>query len=461
MTDKLLKDYLGLKMPKVYQQNKGKEGVDPELLYGVELEIEGLNEDRQSHLVAGLQYHEDGSLRNNGGEFVTIPMNYSNLEEVLRHFFNVNKFTEANYSERTSVHVHANCLDMTLNQISLVVMLYQVLEKVLFNFIKDERDKNIFCVPLSESVLTSRSLSDPEELVRMAHPRRWRKYTALNLIPLSSLGTLEFRHMAGTNNVDRILTWANIIGCLFRFAKQNNYEDVLKTIRGLNTTSAYGTFMMNVFPGDYYNLLAVGYFREFLEEGVINMKCALSKPEKPKDAEDNWEVQHYPDHFERRAEEHWNAQNWAIINARSNALWRAGQNALNSFYNEGMWLISQAVPYDQRDPAYQVWVELWNERREEDRIARERRLRGVVGGQLPDLGVGQAAQNRAAMNAGLQINPAPPAINVPAGQRFVVRPFDVFADDGHVDAVRQRGGVDAARQDARPIPPAPRRNNPR
>jgi len=295
MSNEILQEYLGLRAPKPYSKTKTLLGVDPNLLYGVELEIEGLVNDRHSYCVAGVQDHEDGSLRNNGGEFVTLPMNYANLEIVLNEFFGKNQFTKDNYSERCSVHVHANCQDLTLNQIRLIVSVYQVLEKVLFNFIKDGRDENIFCVPISETIIGSQIMSSATELIQTAN-RKWRKYTALNLIPLYSLGTLEFRHMAGTNDVNRILQWCDIIGSLFKYARENQFDDVIKYIKGLNTSSAYGTFMQTIFPGYLYDILAIGNFREYLEEGVINMKCMLmNKPKNfkyvPEPRPDGWRIE--------------------------------------------------------------------------------------------------------------------------------------------------------------------------
>jgi hypothetical protein len=282
MSERIVAEYLGLKPPKVFNKVKHQAGSDPSLLYGVELEIEGLHNEGRSYCVAGMQDHEDGSLRNNGREFVTSPMNFANLEVTLNEFFAKNKFSSDNYSERCSVHVHANCQDMTLNQVRLVVSVYQVLEKVLFNFIKDGRDENIFCVPISETIIGSQIMSSAEELFATAN-RKWRKYTALNLLPIYSYGTIEFRHMAGTSDVNRILQWCDIIGSMFKYAKENKYDDVINHIKGLNTSSAYGTFMQSIFPGYLYDRLAVGNFREFLEEGVINMKYMLIAKPKTKE----------------------------------------------------------------------------------------------------------------------------------------------------------------------------------
>jgi hypothetical protein len=272
--------------PNVYVPEKkilAPSGVDPTLLYGVELEIEGLDEekeDRMRRCVPGVAYHDDGSLRNNGGEYVTAPMNFATLEYVLDQFFHKNKLTDANYSERCSVHVHVNCCDLTLDQIRLILCLYQITERVLFNFIKADRKNNIFCVPWSESVIGAKVLSSENSLFTVLRRNNWHKYSALNLLPIHSQGTIEFRHMEGTKDLNYILNWCNIIGSMFKYARENKYQDVIDSLLKLNTTSAYATFMQNIFQGELYDMLVTPDFREALEEGVLNMKFMLVEEKK-------------------------------------------------------------------------------------------------------------------------------------------------------------------------------------
>jgi hypothetical protein len=278
---KVLGEILGINPPKEYKvKPNGVVGIDPTLLYGVELEIENLERDegvRAKRAVAGMQYHKDGSLRNNGGEFVTSPMNFSALTDTLNRFFAAGGYNEVHYSERCSVHVHANCCDLTIEQVRQLLCLYQTLEKVLFNYVDGERDKNIFCVPLGESIIATKMLTSDDSLLAHGHSR-WRKYTALNVLPLWTQGTIEFRHMPGTHDLDKILQWCEIIGCLFKYAREHEFKDVVKTLMELNTSSAYATFMQGIFPRHIYDVLAVGPYREFLEEGVINMKVMLATP---------------------------------------------------------------------------------------------------------------------------------------------------------------------------------------
>jgi hypothetical protein len=118
-------------------------------------------------------------------------------------------------------------------------------------------------------------MASNEALINNAS-RKWRKYTALNLLPLYTQGTIEFRHMPGTCDLNFILQWCEIISSMFKYARNHEFKDVVAMLLDLNTSSAYATFMQNIFQGNLYDVLAVGPFREYLEEGVINMKVMLN-----------------------------------------------------------------------------------------------------------------------------------------------------------------------------------------
>lgn len=249
---------------------------DPSLLYGLELEIE--NTMFGEWCVPGMKATEDGSLRNAGCEYITQPMTFSNAVHCLQKFFNLSQVTKENYSERCSVHVHANCQDLTVDQLLTVLMLYQVYEKPLFVFIGEDRDKNIFCVPWSQTLLNHNIINKIKD--NTLNVRQWQKYTALNILPLQTQGTIEFRHMAGTNDINKIMTWMNIIGCLFAYARKYEYSKVRQELVELNTTSDYHQLFQRVFgaywPLDYYY---PGMYED-VEEGVMNLKYSMMETEK-------------------------------------------------------------------------------------------------------------------------------------------------------------------------------------
>lgn len=244
---------------------------DPSLIYGVELEIEGCRPDMQT---PGLAVTEDGSLRNSGLEFITKPMTYSNLVWALDTFFSHNDWLgPANYSERCSVHVHTNVQDLTVEQLASISMIYQVFEGVLFNYAGMDRRRNIFCVPWAETQLNYRSITkmlNKEDVVF----QDWQKYTALNLLPVTSLGTIEWRHLPGTNNKELIYEWCRLIGHIFHLARNLPFEQVKNLFIDLNTTSHYFSVMRDVFREDAECLQGADV-AALMENGVLNLKYAL------------------------------------------------------------------------------------------------------------------------------------------------------------------------------------------
>jgi hypothetical protein len=157
-------------------------------------------------------------------------------------------------------------------------MLYQLFERVLFKYIGNDRDKNIFCVPWHETQLHFGIVSKMDKHGLMGI-KQWQKYTALNLLPLFSQGTVEFRHMAGTPNQQYILDWCNLIGSMFRYTRNNELEAVRESLASLNTTSHYRELMFDVF-GNWAQHLLMPMFEQDLEEGVLQMKYSLlSNPE--------------------------------------------------------------------------------------------------------------------------------------------------------------------------------------
>jgi Putative amidoligase enzyme len=231
----ILCDLLGLTpvARKNFPKAANRGAKDPSLLYGVELEIEGVPH-WADLVVPGMDCKADGSLRNNGREFITAPMTYSNLAYCLELFFTKAKLTGDNYSERCSIHVHTNVQDMTWDQIQTLTLIYQVVERVLFRWIGAGREENIFCVPLHQTAITYNTIgSTPDSDVF----RGWEKYTAFNFLPMFTQGTVEWRHMHGHCDVDKILQWCQIIGSIFSYARRTQFDVAKKIVVELNTNS--------------------------------------------------------------------------------------------------------------------------------------------------------------------------------------------------------------------------------
>lgn len=282
---KTIRELLGLEqvVGKNYNKAVALPNPDPILLYGVELEIEHC-EQYDNWRVAGITATEDGSLRNFGKEFITVPMSYSNLAFCLNTFFTKAKLTEENYSERTSVHIHANVQDLTMPQVGTICLLYTVFEPLFYAFAGGDRDKNIFCVPWSETSLSQNYITNFVD-GGLNSVKRWQKYTGLNILPVFKQGTLEFRHLPGTNDLQRILTWCRIIARLWQWARNNDFYETREQICSLNTNSHYGQFFEKVFAEEAQALYCRN-FEELLEEGVLSVKYASIAVGKVKKKED-------------------------------------------------------------------------------------------------------------------------------------------------------------------------------
>lgn len=265
---------LGLRMPEIYNNKNAVplKCADPSLYYGLELEIENVP-NWEDLVVHGMTSVEDGSLRNHGREFLTKPSSYSIVMHTLQRFFDKAKLSDDNYSERCSVHVHANTQNMTTDQVASVCLLYQVFEKLLYAFVGGERDKNIFCIPWDQTTLSYQVISslNPKNF----NVRSWQKYTGLNLLPLLDKGTLEFRQLGGTYDLEKIGNWLNLIGSLFVYAKQHPLDKIKQDFVMLNTTSAYSHMTENVFTSWAHLLMSSPGYKIHLEEGVLNMKYSL------------------------------------------------------------------------------------------------------------------------------------------------------------------------------------------
>ena len=190
---------------------------NPDLIVGLELEIERWPTPPEDCRHRGFTFTSDGSLRNSGVEAITKPTKLKNIPNLLKSFFTHFEVTEDNYSDRCSIHVHVNCQDLSVEQVRTICLLYQAVERILFNFVDDSRRGNIFCVPWCESGVADRFvprfLDDPVSTIRI-----WQKYSALNLLPLRELGTIEFRHLEGTCDLGKIITWLDIISHIFSYA---------------------------------------------------------------------------------------------------------------------------------------------------------------------------------------------------------------------------------------------------
>jgi hypothetical protein len=174
---------------------------------GIECEIESVFL-REGKAFRDFQITTDNSLRNHGVEFISVPLKPPRLLESFRRLHSEIEYEDHNYAftPRTSTHIHLNCRHMEELAVRQMLYLYVLFEKYFFLMVDPARIDNIHCVPLSQTVLHQRY---NQALVDIVYT--WHKYTAFNLLPLKTQGSVEFRHLHGTDDAVLLERWLSCI----------------------------------------------------------------------------------------------------------------------------------------------------------------------------------------------------------------------------------------------------------
>lgn len=206
----------------------------PTTYVGVEVELE------QVCFLNSIPYSwgptDDGSLKVNGMEFVSVPIQFKYLEIELERLFK--SLIKPKISSRCSTHVHLNARDFTHKELLIFILLYSMFEKSLFKY-SGNRWNNNYCTPLYFHPFTVQEQC--RHLKNNGINKTWYKYYALNISPIfggesSKIGTIEFRHMVGTTNVNYIINWINLIVSLKIMTKNTSLEELEKLILNTNYT---------------------------------------------------------------------------------------------------------------------------------------------------------------------------------------------------------------------------------
>ena len=165
------------------------------------------------HWMGDIGAIKDGSLRNNGMEFITKPVGYDKALSLFDLLHDKVLVGQNAYTPRTSTHVHVNVASMNQKQLKHLVLLYALFEPVFFAYVGDSRKHNIHCVPLNYTLLPKMYSASVSHLVD-----GWSKYTAFNMKPVATQGTVEFRHLYGTGDKKVYQQWLSMLRDLWNFA---------------------------------------------------------------------------------------------------------------------------------------------------------------------------------------------------------------------------------------------------
>lgn len=228
---KTIREYFGLDRVAIVDCQKyygtpsqSLEVITSEQGVGIEVEVENHQLSRAPNANVWM-LKGDGSLRNGGVEYVTVPIAARWAPSALADLLSSSLSTDCCFSPRTSIHVHLDVQDYQTEQVMDVVLLYTMLEGLLYKFTGRGRIKNIYCVPVFDtSLLKGQAIRGHMGATIEA----WSKYSGLNLIRLRDLGTMEFRHMHGTFDVRKVSVWIRLLTKMCTYAQKMGTEHIRK-----------------------------------------------------------------------------------------------------------------------------------------------------------------------------------------------------------------------------------------
>lgn len=201
---------------------------------GIEIEMENM----PMYRVQGNEFWDvvsDGSLRNNGLEFVSKPLFGEDIGVALGLF---NEEVEKNspvISSRCGLHVHLDVTAFTTDDLLSLCVAVALVEDALYKYVGIERKDNIYCLPMANtdnilpylnSIKYGRDRSAIRDAIKKTH-----KYSGFNILPILNQGSVEFRYHAGTLSVDVITKWIKILQHIVLISTRYTAQDLVAMSR--------------------------------------------------------------------------------------------------------------------------------------------------------------------------------------------------------------------------------------
>lgn len=183
-------------------------------MYGIEIELEAVPRTVYERALSYWQVVGDGSLRNRGAEFVSsFPVPYDQVGEALNELHEtIVRFRSApDPSDRCGTHIHMNARDISSDTVSNLLRNYLWIESSLFAEFPERAASN-FCVPHNQQIaLTPRIIHAFEEGNLEMLLTLGRKYSALNVAPMTRQGSLEWRQFPAVLPVTEVKKWVDMV----------------------------------------------------------------------------------------------------------------------------------------------------------------------------------------------------------------------------------------------------------
>lgn len=246
---------------------------------GIELELENVTKATFDKICESgyWDFHNENSLRGECGELASVPIFGHDIDkalEVITETFKRRK--KPHFNQRTSVHIHVDVVDMTKEELIRYFLLYTAFERILFRLCDETRQNNPYCLPNYMSEGTKYNLGkligyieDESMSGTKMQIQRWKKYCAMNLMNIVTIGTVEFRHLHGTIDAKEIKDWIRILLSLKKYAmegmsKYNDFPDVVSGFLPID-------YMKEIFEDDLVEKL---YNNELASDLLAGVRCA-------------------------------------------------------------------------------------------------------------------------------------------------------------------------------------------
>jgi len=227
---------------------------------------------------------EDGSLRNGGRELISDPLEWKDVDKVLMEISS--DIIKADANARCGIHVHMSIEDFDLDDIKKLMCLYFIYEPLIF-LVSGERKDNSFCVGYEDSIMQENlhyfvnNMQSFDDLYSFTR-NHGKKYFALNIIPIHTQGTVEFRHHKASNDIVEIKSFITLIKNLHDLVLIN-YGDVpvqelVNIICATNTISNYEVLARDLLQNAGYEIHPESpVIRALLRSSVFNFRVAFNK----------------------------------------------------------------------------------------------------------------------------------------------------------------------------------------
>lgn len=229
---------------------------------GIEIEVEGTRIPTYESEV--WKTVPDGSLRGESNEYVfQQPLPIGKVDEALKELDSVFKKNRSTltFSFRTSVHVHLNVSDLKPVQYLNTLYTALLLEQPMVNYCGDTRINNRFCLRTSDAEGIVPILASVFRNIRNINHLDGNqiRYSAINIHATRKFGSIEFRGMRGTMDLNVLNNWCNAIYAIKQFAlKFPNPLDIQDFYESLPSGYAFleavfGVELAKVFDYDLLN----------------------------------------------------------------------------------------------------------------------------------------------------------------------------------------------------------------